>query len=220
MSELAQLFDPLGWLSPLIIVPKIIMQDIWLLKSDWDDPLPDNLQTRWQDFRSSLKSLPELSIPRFSKINEGQPWDLHSFSDASQRAYAVVVYSLDSEGRSTLLMAKSKVAPLKVQTLPRLELCGALLLVRLTKHLVDNLRTKPRSINLWTNSKVVIDWVQSHPSKWTTFVANRVSEIQSVLPSVQWQHVVSAENPADAASPGLLAEQLIAAPCGRMNQIG
>ena len=97
-----------------------------------------------------------------------------------------------------------------MQSLPRLELCGALLLVRLVAHLTNNLSHSPRSVHLWTDSKVVLDWLKGHPSKWNTFVANRVSEIQTTLPSAHWRHVSSADNPADAASRGLCAEQLLA----------
>ena len=82
---------------------------------------------------------------------------MYGFCDASKRAYAAAVYSLSSEGKVLLIMAKTKVAPLRVQSLPRLVFCGALLLVRLVQQLVDNLIASPRTLNFWTDSKVVLD---------------------------------------------------------------
>ena len=164
--------------------------------------------SRWKTFRDSLSFLSRLQVRRFTGINESEPWSLHGFCDASKRAYGAVLYARSRSGEITLLLAKSKVAPLKVQSLPRLELCGALLVTRLARHLVDNVRVRPISINFWTDSQVVLDWLKGHPSKWNVFVANRVSEIQSAFASASWKHVVSADNPADAASRGVYPEQL------------
>ena len=89
-----------------------------------------------------------------------------------EQLYAAVIYALSTDGKVTLFMAKTKVSPLKVQSLPRFELCSALLLVRLVHHVIENLITSPQTLNFWTDSKVVLDWLKSHPSKWQTFVAN------------------------------------------------
>ena len=208
LSETAKLFDPLGWLAPVIVIPKILLQDIWVKRIDWDAPLPEDLLARWRTFRHSLEDLERLRIPRLIETGPSQKWSLHGFCDASKRAYAGVIYALNADGKSALLMAKTKVAPLRVQSLPRLELCGALLLVRLARYLVNKLRVAPTDINFWTDSKVVLDWLKAHPSKWQVFVANRVSEIQSTFPSASWRHVVSADNPADPASRGMYPYQL------------
>ena len=92
--------------------------------------------------------------------------------------------------------------------LPRLELYGALLLVKLTDFIVKNLLSTPSSLNFWSDSKVLLDWLKAHPSKWQTFVANRVSEIQTTFPTASCRHVISKENPADPASRGLFPDQL------------
>ena len=105
-------------------------------------------------------------------------------------------------------MSKTKVAPVKVEMLPRLELCGATLLARLAKHLLAGIFQKPASTNFWSDSKVVLDWLKSHPSRWPTFVANRVSEISSTFPNAVWRHVPSKDNPADCASRGMTPQEL------------
>ena len=114
LSEIARLFDPLGWLAPVIELPKLSMQDLWLLKLEWDTPLKREILSHWIDFRNSLSILPKLIIRHFAQIKEDEPWSLHGFCDTSKRAYAAVLYALSTDGKTTILMVKSKVVPLKV----------------------------------------------------------------------------------------------------------
>ncbi|XP_023314139.1 uncharacterized protein LOC111693556 [Trichogramma pretiosum] len=107
---------------------------------------------------------------------------------------------------------KTKLAPTKVQTVPRLELCAAALLVRLVKSLLDGLRFPPARIFCWSDSSVVFEWLRGHPSRWPTFVANRVSDIQTGLPDACWRHVRTMDNPADCATRGLSPLELSAFP--------
>ncbi|XP_029166200.1 uncharacterized protein LOC114937005 [Nylanderia fulva] len=139
--------------------------------------------------------------------------ELHGFADASNRAYAAVVYmrvfhSL-SEYRVNLIAAKSKVAPVKTLSISRLELNAVVLLSRLVKWLINSLNLSNTSIHCWTDSTITLAWLRQHPSKWTTYVANRVSEVQCNLPSAKWSHVPSKENPADCASRGFNASDIV-----------
>ena len=146
------------------------------VKLGWDEPLPEDLRDRWLHFREALPQLSEIRISRWLGTSSRTEWHLHGFADASKRAYAAVVYAVIPSVSSRILMVKTQVAPVKVESIPRLELYGAVLLARLTKHLVDNLLQLPASTNFWSDSKVVLDWLKSHPSRWPTFIANRVSE--------------------------------------------
>lgn len=207
LSNSAQSFDPLGLLSPCTIIPKIIIQKLWLSKLDWDDSVDSTLENEWRNFITNLSLLSTVEIPRCTIVSKAIVVELHSFSDASQVAYAAAVYlrSIDefSNVLIRLLCAKTKVAPLKPTTIPRLELCGALLSARLSAKAVEALRCKIDSIYHWTDSTVVLGWLSSNAYDLKPFVANRVSEIQEITNPNSWRHVPGDKNPADLASRGL-----------------
>ncbi|XP_046399958.1 uncharacterized protein LOC124166473 [Ischnura elegans] len=208
LSQVAKLFDPLGWLSPVVIAAKILLQDLWLSGIDWDSPVTGKLADDWIFLTKQLLALQELKIPRWLGVTNSEHWELHGFSDASERAYAATVYYLPKEGKARLIFAKAKVAPVKTVSLPRLELCGALLLARVISYILSEFSSKPLLIHCWTDSKVVLSWLKGHPSNWKTFVANRVSEILEKCPNAQWLHIKSSDNPADCATRGYTSEKL------------
>ena len=127
LSEIAGLFDPLGWLAPIIIRCKIMIQELWIRGLDWDTPVDEDIKGAWTSIRMQLSHISQLRIPRWFLTNKDSFWELHGFSDASQRAYAAViylVYKYNSEVYKVFLIsAKSKVAPVKTMAIPRLELC-------------------------------------------------------------------------------------------------
>ncbi|KMQ85843.1 integrase core domain protein [Lasius niger] len=214
LSQTAQLFDPLGWLAPTIIYAKITIQSTWLLGLDWDDPLLERETTLWRQFQTELPLLADLKIPRaLAKGSASSLRTLHGFADASERAYAAVIYlksrEEDQDPVITLIAAKSKVAPVKQVTLPRLELCAAMLLARLVSHSVKVLNLHELPAYLWTDSMMTLGWIQGHPSRWKTYVANRVAEIQRLAPEARWNHLPGSCNPADCASRGLLPSALV-----------
>ncbi|XP_011706173.1 PREDICTED: uncharacterized protein LOC105461373 [Wasmannia auropunctata] len=188
------------------------IQATWLQGLDWDTPLPDDSAKRWITFLDELPRLVEIQVPRWLSCSSvGETLELHRFADASERAYGAAIYlrRRGSDGwRCSLMTAKTRVAPLKQISLPRLELCAASLLVRLVIHVREVLTLSGKPIYLWSDSTVTLGWIRGHPSRWKTFVANRVSDIQTTLPDGQWRHVASEDNPADCASRGLSPGEL------------
>lgn len=210
LSDVSRLFDPFGWLSPVIIIAKIFIQTLWLGKLGWDDDLPPELRKKWTTFRQELMHLQNTKVPRWLRITPQNNKDiqLHGFADASTKAYAAVTY-LRVVDRDrvyiTMVASRTRVAPVKQISLPRLELCAAALLAELIDTVSGLLNVPKLNIFAWTDSMVVLSWLQSEPNRWQTFVANRVADITRVLDGSRWNHVRSADNPADIATRGVKA---------------
>jgi hypothetical protein len=206
LSESARIFDPLGLISPCTIVLKIFYQKLWLTKGDWDSPIPQHLIAEWFKFQESFNEINNFSVPRCVILTTNCAFELHGFSDASTFAYAAAIYCRqihNGRAKVCLLVSKTKVAPIKQVSIPKLELCGAHLLSKLFHSVMEILKNYNYDIFAWTDSKVVLSWLSAHPCKWKTFVANRTSQIIDVLPTKHWRHVPSKENPADIASRGI-----------------
>lgn len=208
LSEICKLFDPLGLLSPCIITAKILMQSIWKIKIDWDEQVPVDLMKSWSDFFNKLFDLNNLTLPRYIPIFE-ESNNLHVFCDASSAAYAAVAYVV-SNNSSFLIASKTRVAPVKTAlTVPKLELCAALLGATLADKLIKISSICFHNVFLWSDAQVVLNWISKPPAKWTPYVANRVIKIQSLTKDYKWLHVPTKLNPADIASRGMQPNKLI-----------
>lgn len=212
LRDIAKLYDPLGLLAPVIILAKIFMQDIWREGIDWDEKLPDHLLLKWKQFRSALADVLNIRIPRWMGMAKNAKITLHGYSDASLKAYAAVIYVrvINSNGQisTSLVASKTKVSPVKPITIPRLELCGAQLLVNLLVSTKKALQLENVEYYLATDSTIVLAWLRKSPSELKTYVCNRVSFIQSHTKPDSWHHIPTSENPADCASRGLLPNEL------------
>ena len=213
LSAISRLFDPLGVVGPIIVRAKLIMQATWSHKVEWDAPLPPEIVHEWNSYVEDVQKVGTIRVPRrvAHQKNPSRLY-LHGFCDASEKAYGACLYiqSEDREGRKifSLLCSKSRVAPIKKISLPRLELCGAVLLTRLVQAVRKALNIEFEEVRVWTDSTIVLAWIAKESSQWQTFVANRVSEIQSSLPYIQWGHVSGKENPADLVSRGVSCDKL------------
>ncbi|XP_058817718.1 uncharacterized protein LOC131681030 [Topomyia yanbarensis] len=219
LSYIAQIYDPLGLVGPVISTAKQFMQRLWALSSsngkpyDWDQPLPEKLQHEWREFHATLNMLSDIRVPRFASVVGATNLQLHFFSDASEKAYGTCAYlrSVDSHQNVhvQLLTAKSKVAPLMTRhSIARLELCGALLSTQLFKKVTASIKVNA-DVFFWVDSMTVLQWLKSPPSCWKTFVGNRVSKIQEATSEHSWNHVPGKDNPADELSRGLTPAELL-----------
>ncbi|XP_065080798.1 uncharacterized protein LOC135703480 [Ochlerotatus camptorhynchus] len=217
LSMIATLFDPLGLIGAVIVKAKIFMQRLWCLmdeegrKLGWDQQLASKECEEWLRFHRQIPLLNEIAIQRCIVLPKATSVQLHFFSDASKLAYGACAYvrSIDALGNClvALLTSKSKVAPLKLQSIPRLELCGALLAAQLKEKVLSSLKIETETF-FWVDSTCVLQWLKAIPSTWTTFVANRVAKIQHATENCMWNHVQGVENPADLISRGLLPEEI------------
>ncbi|XP_055850540.1 uncharacterized protein LOC129915103 [Episyrphus balteatus] len=212
LADISRLFDPLGWIAPCIIKAKLLMQQLWVDELSWDSTLPDALKISWLDLRNNLKKLEEIQIPRWINFENSSLIQLHGFCDASEKAYAAVIYARvvkDGEEVIHLIASKTRVAPIKSISLPRLELCAALLLAKLIHRISRSMQLETVDISAWSDSMITLAWIRGSPSLRTTFVANRVAEIQSLTETTIWHHVNGKENPADIVSRGLSPKDVI-----------
>lgn len=212
LSYIARIFDPQGWLTPVVFWTKYFLQRIWLARLGWDENLPEGLITAWKEFSKNLLSLSSLKIPR-KIVSIKQSYRLIGFCDASEKGFAAVIYIQVTDNQpadSVLLKAKSKVAPLKILSIPRLELCGALLLAKLMYSVLQNFSSDQiADVYYFTDAQLVLTWLKTPPHMLKTFVANRIVSILELTNIEQWNHVASEENPADCASRGLQPAQLL-----------
>ena len=212
-SDTAKSFDVLGWLAPFMLRMKVLFQDMWREKVDWDTPLREESRARHRQWREELPILRDIHLPRcYFTQSERRCVELHGFADASTLAYAAVVYVRavyeDGTVSSELVVAKTKVAPLKTVSIPRLELCGAVLLTELLVATGAALQVDKSHMHGWCDSTAALGWLRNSPSRYKTYVANRVAlAADNVDPGI-WQHVATQDNPADCASRGLSAEEL------------
>lgn len=182
LSATAKIFDPLGLLTPITNIPKLLIQTLWKYKVDWDDQTSSEVQKTWSDFLNQLHMITNISIPSHVINHECIKLELHGFCDASEIPYGAYIsiksFTTTGHTKIQLLTAKSRVAPVKLVSLPRLELCAATLLAQMTNKVINTIHTKFINIYHWSDSKIVLAYINSDPSRWETFVANRVAEIQ------------------------------------------
>jgi hypothetical protein len=214
LSVIAQIYDPCGFLSPIVMWAKQFMQLIWTKGLNWDQPLPPELLEMWKGFIGTTCHLHKISIPRALQVSQSCSTELHGFSDASEGGYAAAIYlrCTLNDGSVVIrqLLSKTRVAPLKKLTIPRLELSAALLLAQLVAYVLSTFqkRIDSSSVVLWCDSTVTLTWLQTPPYRLKTFVANRVAQVQELVPSHCWRHIASEHNPADCASRGILPSEL------------
>ncbi|KAL1282335.1 hypothetical protein QQF64_001138 [Cirrhinus molitorella] len=210
----AQIFDPIGFLTPFTIRVKCLFQEMWRQGLGWDEELSPELSQAWQQWCMELPQIHQIIIPRWYGTNElsEQSQVLHVFTDASEKAYGAVGYlqgqTTEGETVTRLVASKSRVAPIKTITLPRLELMGALIGARLASNLLKALNLQPTQLYMWSDSMIVIYWIRSSAQKWKRFVANRVVEIQQLTPPELWSHCNGKMNPADLITRGQSASKL------------
>ena len=216
LSVVSSIYDPLGFVSPFVLVAKTILQDLCRSNLGWDELIPKEALDRWQNWLAMLPELEKVFVDRCLKpadFGEITSSELHTFSDASQKAYGAVTYirivNQYGDVHCCFLIGKSRLAPLKAMTIPRLELSAAVVATRLDKMMKQELDMKVDQSLFWTDSTCVLKYIGNESTRFQTFVANRVSKIQDATEMSQWKYVNTNLNPADDASRGLTVQELL-----------
>lgn len=205
LKQIASAFDPLGLFSPVILRGKVFLQTLWNQNISWDEQLSSQNITQWNDIREDLQRLPSSTFPRYIGFSqEGKcKYQLLAFCDASKYAYAASVYlhqECESMRRVNLVFSKTRLAPNKDISIPRLELLAAVIGTRCLKFVEKEMKLDIPQKHMWLDSQCVLWWIDSSKSL-STFVENRVREINK-QEDISFHYISSKENPADIASRG------------------
>ena len=216
LSFVSSIFDPLGLLGPVLITGKMLFQEATRLRLPWDQEVPENIKIKWYLWLKELLNLAEIKVPRcvktedFSETNAVA--ELHHFSDASQNAYGCCSYLrfINQQGQiaTSLLMSRSRVAPMKQLTIPRLELQAAVLSAKTENILRRELELGLGNSYFWTDSEIVLKYIHNETKRFQVFVGNRISLIHQFSRSTDWHYIRSNDNPADLISRGVTIKSL------------
>nr|XP_042913091.1 uncharacterized protein LOC122273094 [Parasteatoda tepidariorum] len=213
LSLAHKLFDPIGFTAPLTLIPKIILQECWKIKVSWDCKLPDNIVKEFHKWKNQLFELQNVKIPR--RLSEftlhSGSLSLHVFCDACKKSYATCVFlrvKVESDVTCQLVQARSRVAPLKNITIPRLELLACCIGARLAESVKKDLNLEDVETHYWTDSMDTLYWIRTDVP-WGTFVENRVREIRRLSCPNSWKFVPGNKNIADLPSRGCSAKTLL-----------
>ena len=211
---MARTFDILGWLSPVILVMKLLYRKLWQKNLEWDKEVPEDLRLQHKEWRDNLHLLAEIRLPRYYFTGRNpKNITLQGFSDASKEAFSAVIYIratyASGPPSSTLVLSKTRVAPLDGRSIPELELCGAHLLAKILTTTSQALDISMDDIKAYSDSTIVLAWLDGSPKREKIYVANRICKITKLISTKAWGYVPSKENPADCASRGITARELI-----------
>ncbi|XP_067945391.1 uncharacterized protein [Watersipora subatra] len=214
-SVVSQIYDPLGFLAPFILTGKNILRRVNQAGLNWDAPVSEDMNKEWQRWLQQLDDLQEISIQRCYKPKDFGTvvrTELHHFCDASTHGLRACSYlRLISDVGNVcciLVLAKSKVAPSKSTTIPRLELQSAVIASRLSSAVKLELKQEIDQEYFWSDSKIAPGYIQNSSRCFYVYVANRVQEVRDKTHPEQWRHVSTEDNPADMASRGLMVNAL------------
>ncbi|XP_064470119.1 uncharacterized protein LOC135384865 [Ornithodoros turicata] len=219
----ARIYDPLGLLNPFTVRAKMLFQSLWVEQMGWDEEMPLDKQRLWQDWCEEVPELINVTADRCLLPCGAEDLQVHIFCDASPKCHGAVAYLRTEKSgslTSTLIFSKSRVAPLKQMTLPRLELMEALIVSRMLSYLERIWSGLAFEYYLWTYSTIVLWWIGKPPSEWKQFVSSRVQEVQQNTDTKRWKHCPGATNPADCLTRETPARTLSEKSHGGADHIG
>ncbi|XP_052873633.1 uncharacterized protein LOC128278951 [Anopheles cruzii] len=206
LRTLMAVYDPLGLIGHYLMYLKVVLQEIWRAKIDWDEELSSDLIVKWKAWVELLPDLQRVSVPRCydsTRYRENSIVQLHVFCDASECGMAAVAYFRivkDSSIKCALIGSKTRVAPTSFVSIPRLELQAAVIGARFASNIAQSHEIPIVERFFWTDSRNVISWLKSDHRRYSQFVAFRVSEILETTKANNWNWISTKLNIADDAT--------------------
>ncbi len=229
LAVVNSIYDPQGFVTPVTLQGRLQLHELTEMGNkarsknsneihlDWDDPLPQHLRSKWSCWKKSLGELEDIQIPRCYRpdlFGEAEKSEIHAFSDASDKAIGVAVYLKQTNHQGeiaiSLLFPQARLSPKQATTVPRLELCAAVLSAQAVKWITHELRLNVDEIVFYTDSRVVLGYIQNESRRFYVYIANRIQIIRSISDPSQWRYVGTGVNPADIATRCKPAKQLMA----------
>lgn len=203
LSVICSIFDPLGFVAPCLVEPKLIIQELWERNIDWDQPIPNDLKLRAVKWIESLHNLSEIEIPRYYQINmTKEPPELHIFADSSSKAYGCAAYLRlvqCDRVQVAFIIGKSRLAPLKEKQLsiPKLELQAATIAVRMKVKLLTDTYFNIKNVYFWSDSKTVLKYIHNENKHFPVYVMHRLNEIRLNSNITEWHYIPTSLNISD-----------------------
>lgn len=195
-------FDPFGFLADKMVTAKILLKQTWSQGIDWDEELPRDLAVKFQSLLDAMHSISSFRVPRCHSLLLPFAIDLqlHIFTDASENAMAAVSFwriETSTKVEVSFVFGKSRTAPKKMTTIPRLELEAAVLGSRMKETIETQYSIKPKQCFIWTDSRTVFLWINSEARKYKPYVMHRIAEIIDNLQGAECRWLPTDLNPAD-----------------------
>ena len=196
LSRVASFFDPLGIISPILLEAKLFIQSLWQKKLDWDSELDDADSENWKAILKKLQAIPILEIPRYLELSQDP--EIICFVDASKNSYCAVIYlrsKCRTDWKTNIIFAKTRVAPVRKITIPRLELLAVVVGVKCLKFVKEKINVPFRKTRLFSDSQCVLHWLNER-KPLSVFVENRLKQIREEK-NMDFRYVSTSDNPAD-----------------------
>jgi len=213
ISKASSVFDPCGWLGPILLRAKLLLRLTWKAEIPWDSPIPDEVNKEWIIWKKEIPLLNKLRLKRYINLSDG--YDVCTFVDASQLAFGCVVY-IRTKAEVSLIFSKTRVAPIKATvfedekiSIARMELLASLTGVRATNYVVEALHIKPDNIFYFTDSLITLYRIRNGAAKYKQWVSARVKEINAKSRVSEWKFCPGMLNASDVISRACLPSELL-----------
>ncbi|XP_013134177.1 PREDICTED: uncharacterized protein LOC106100007 [Papilio polytes] len=185
------LFDALGFAAPITVRAKQFLQETWRRGVNCDDHLENSLAEQWREWMTHLRAFENIKIARFYRLySDAVSIQLHTFVDASETSYALYwrITTEDGSVHTSLVLAKARVVPLKLTSVPRLELQAAVMGCRMAAAVIEEYDQRVNERIYWTDSRTVLAWIHNGARSYRLYVAHRIADIEenSKVDELRW----------------------------------
>ena len=208
MKSVSSIYDLIGFIAPFTVRLRTIMQEVWLLGKQWNNLLHNRFDETLKSLMTEIRDISSIEIPRFlfEQKRTSKESTLHIFCDASLTTICAVAYLVteytDSTCSINFIMGKAKVAPIRQQSISKLEMAAADIGVRVAFFIKQQLDVTISEMTFWSDSPTTLQWIYNSKERQKKYVANRVAKILETTSTSDWRHAPGVLNPAEDGTRG------------------